>query len=208
MASSPKPGKFVACGHPCPPGAVPSSENEHVVISMDNSMYEQPALCMECQIKHTKNRQQLVVDTYRSGLMAAENDIIERFLKIENTRVRNELMLTSKRIATEDINLQRDAEIVSLWLTFSETWNFAVRARTIEVPCQDAYYLSLRGGNVGHPRGAHHSVPRTVTQKTTKEVNDYLTILVDRGAGQINVTGTWKAKEDNSVVETVDITKC
>lgn len=139
-------------------------------------MFMYPAVCFHCNIVNTKNQQQLIHDTYQSQIMSAENEIIERSIKIDDAKVRKELIETGKRINIGDIKLQRNAEILSVWLKFSEIWNFAERVRTI----------------CGHKPGN-----RTY-------VREYLTIVVDRSnADSMKVTGTWKTLEDQVIVQRV-----
>lgn len=141
-------------------------------------MFMYPAVCFYCNMVNTKNQQQLIHDTYQSRIMAAENEIIERAVKIDDERIRNELLETGKRINIGDIKLERNAEILGVWLKFSEIWNFAERVRTI-----------------------FGSKP-----SDRKHIRDYLTIIVERrSADSMTVTGTWKTIQEQKLVQKVTI---
>ncbi|ETN38137.1 uncharacterized protein HMPREF1541_07761 [Cyphellophora europaea CBS 101466] len=179
----PQPLIFVACGHQVPPDCAPSGG---ISRKKGTSTILEPAMCLECGITHTKNRQQLIVDSYQSKVDAKVNEIIERAMGVQDEKDQKEIIETGKTHAVGDVLLQRNSEVVSIWADFIKGWNFSERQRTVEVRAD--------------PRNPRSGMIRKV-------VIDYVTILVSRTASELIVTKTWKCKDDQQVMEATELTR-
>jgi hypothetical protein len=133
-----------------------------VKVEAGGTLYVQPATCLECAVKHAKNRQQSIIDTHQSHLNEKLEGVLERALKVSD-RDRPEVIETGKRLAMLDHVLDRNKEVHELWTEFSEVWNGAER---LPAP-------------MFSPNGQKRS-PKT------------LSIQIDNAENTVKVTCTWR----------------